>query len=70
MSEGPKKLKYPSRTPIDEYKSDDEHTSAFLQMKVLTSYMATEFLGMNDDKIEELYFNFGVENSMTRIREL
>ena len=70
MSEGPKKLKYPSLTPTEQQKPDDEHMSAYHQLKILTKYMATEFLGMGQDKLEELFQNFGTEDKLPRIREL
>ena len=70
MSEGPKKLKYPSLIPTEEQTSDDEHRSAYLQLKVLTTYMATEFLGMKQEQLADIFQNFGTEDKLPRIREL
>ena len=70
MSEGPKKLKYPSLIPTEEQTPDDEHRSAYLQLKVLTTYMATEFLGMKQEQLADLFQNFGTEDKLPRIREL
>ena len=70
MSESPKKLKYPSLTPTEQQKPDDEHMSAYHQLKILTTYMATEFLGMQQDQLAHLFQNFGTEDSLPRIREL
>ena len=70
MSEGPKKLKYPSLIPTEEQTPDDEHMSAYLQVKVLTTYMATEFLGMKQEQLADLFQNFGTEDKLPRIREL
>ena len=44
--------------------------SAYRQVKILTTYMATEFLGMGQDKLADLFQNFGTEDNLPRIREL
>ena len=70
MSEGSKKLKYPSLRPTADPKPDDENTNAFLQLRVLTTYMISEFLDLSPDEITGLFQNFGVEDSLPKMREL
>ena len=69
MSEGSKKLKYPSLRPTVASKSDDENMGAYTQLKVLTTYMMTEFLDLGQDEITGLFQNFGVEDSLPKIRD-
>ena len=70
MSEGSKKLKYPSLRPTADPKPDDENMSAYIQLKVFTQYMITEFLDFSPDEITGLFQNFGVEDSLPKMREL
>ena len=70
MSEGSKKLKYPSLRPTADPKPDDENTIAFLQLRVLTTYMISEFLDLSPDEITGLFQKFGVEDSLPKMREL
>ena len=69
MSGGPR-LKPPPLTSTGDDKPDDEHNSSYFQLKVLTEYMATEFLGMKPDKLANLPVQYETEAYPARIREL
>ena len=72
MSEGLKKLKPHPLTLLsaDNNKPDDEHRSSYLQLRVLTEYMAKEFLDMQPDKLAELLVQYEPDAYPARIREL
>ena len=70
MSEGLKKLKPPPLRPSTATVPDDENIGACAQLRVLSEYMMTEFPKMDQTEITELFYNFGVEGDLRRIREL
>ena len=72
MSEGLKKLKpHPLKlSSVDDNKPDDEHRSSYFQLKVLTEYMAKEFLDMQPDKLADLLVQYETDAYPARIREL